>query len=373
MPKKGSAGKDSTESKQNNPYSESGHLRVTQPVSATEARSPVSFDRSRHNASHTSFTASEANPDNVHDSGKSVAPTIATKAETVHSEAGFSRAATTRTLGAVSSTDGADGDSTFSAPDDSQQSRATTPATIQSTSINHGLDNALAGHNSTASASHSYNAGAAPGSGIPQHLTPSGQPQTYSGATANNMLTDDASILTLASSSKKGRRRSMDTEASVRALAPNSVWDSGSRESLPLSVLSGTFDPQGQSRPNAMLAERGSIYPGQSVGAPALVSERNSYYAASHRQVFRDKDSRSIDGRSLHNRDADDGKSLTSKSLLGADSLKHEGSVRSGAPGHTRSDSIPMAPDSGSPTGTTSIRAFEAPSRTNSTLGHDID
>ncbi|KAK9474627.1 uncharacterized protein V1510DRAFT_411531 [Dipodascopsis tothii] len=39
---------------------------------------------------------------------------------------------------------------------------------------------------------------------------------------------DNASIITLASSSK--RRKSLDTNASTRALAPSSLW--GSRESL---------------------------------------------------------------------------------------------------------------------------------------------
>ena len=40
------------------------------------------------------------------------------------------------------------------------------------------------------------------------------------------------------------RRRSMDTDASVRALAPSSLWG-GSRESLPLSVLSANIDGTG--------------------------------------------------------------------------------------------------------------------------------
>ncbi|OAA57647.1 hypothetical protein SPI_07306 [Niveomyces insectorum RCEF 264] len=99
-----------------------------------------------------------------------------------------------------------------------------------------------------------------PASAIPLHLTPSGgttgpsggHPTTYSTATANNLLTDNASILTLASSSKRRRRRSLDTDASVRALAPSSLFG-GSRESLPLSVLSATI-------------EGGSIYGG--VGGP---------------------------------------------------------------------------------------------------------
>ncbi|CAI4217379.1 unnamed protein product [Parascedosporium putredinis] len=116
-------------------------------------------------------------------------------------------------------------------------------------------------------------------------------------ATANNLLTDNASILTLASSSKRRRRRSFDTDASVRALAPSSLWG-GSRESLPLSVLSANIDPStmpptpglhqsgtaGSSArvTTATAAERTSIYSavGVTIGPPALQSERNSLYAA---------------------------------------------------------------------------------------------
>lgn len=76
----------------------------------------------------------------------------------------------------------------------------------------------------------------------------------------------------------------MDTDASVRALAPSSVFG-GSRESLPLSILSANIEPMGtssnthhQSRPSGALNERASIY--SSAGtAPALPSDRNSYYA----------------------------------------------------------------------------------------------
>ena len=117
--------------------------------------------------------------------------------------------------------------------------------------------------------------------------TGGGHPATYSTATANNLLTDNASILTLASSSKRRRRNSLDTNASVRALAPSSIFG-GSRESLPLSVLSGTVGDQagaagmhqgrtavGGGMPNT---ERASVYSSSGI-APALSSERNSYYA----------------------------------------------------------------------------------------------
>jgi len=76
----------------------------------------------------------------------------------------------------------------------------------------------------------------------------------------------------------------MDTDASVRALAPSSLFG-GSRESLPLSVLSANVDSSSvvpsphQPRPNVGgLNERASIYSATGV-APALPSERNSYYA----------------------------------------------------------------------------------------------
>lgn len=105
-------------------------------------------------------------------------------------------------------------------------------------------------------------------------------------ATANNVLTDDASILTLASSSKRRRRNSLDTNASVRAMAPSSHYG-GSRESLPLSVLSGNIDTvySASNRPNNVNnlsnanAERASVYSVSGATAPVLSSERNSYYA----------------------------------------------------------------------------------------------
>ena len=124
-----------------------------------------------------------------------------------------------------------------------------------------------------------------PATAVPSHLAPHGHPTTYNTATANNILTDDASILTLASSSKRRRRNSLDTNASVRALAPASMFG-GSRESLPLSVLSG---PVVETKPNnndsmlsrnaaaGMAAERASLISSSGI-APALASERNSYH-----------------------------------------------------------------------------------------------
>lgn len=142
----------------------------------------------------------------------------------------------------------------------------------------------------------------------------------------------------------------MDTDASVRAIAPKSMWGD-SRESLPLSVLSANIEHT-SARPSVgglVSAERASIYSSRDVSAPAIASDRNSYYAASHRQVRdreRDKDGHrdreyGADGRSINF----DAKSLNFDGRsLGGDvgSLRgYEGSIRSGALGHGRNDSIP--------------------------------
>lgn len=70
----------------------------------------------------------------------------------------------------------------------------------------------------------------------------------------------------------------MDTDASVRALAPSSLWG-GSRESLPLSVLSSNVEgitPAAHTS-SSRIPERNSIYSATGV-APAIPSERNSVY-----------------------------------------------------------------------------------------------
>lgn len=103
----------------------------------------------------------------------------------------------------------------------------------------------------------------------------------------------------------------MDTDASVRALAPSSLFG-GSRESLPLSVLSanietstiGTAASLHQTRTNVGgPSERASVYSSTGI-APALPSDRNSYYAGK-------------------------------QSILG-----DGGSMRSGLYGHGRQDSV---------------------------------
>ena len=134
--------------------------------------------------------------------------------------------------------------STFSSPAPSVRSLTTTLTTIQSTAPN--LGNGTTSYNPHPS--HHHNPYSAPvlftnPLPSPPHLHPSSTTPGssnnhvfYSSATANGLLTDNASIITLASSSKRRRRHSFDTDASILALAPASLW--GSRESLPVSVLS---------------------------------------------------------------------------------------------------------------------------------------
>lgn len=356
-------------SNSNNPYPESGHLQ-RQPSPASSANGQLSFATSR--PPRESFTSTPRRSleerEGPGPSNKSGAPTLATNAETIHSDAGHSKAATTTTHGgALSSIDGAEPNSTFSSPSQSQHSLTTTLTTIQSTSAGNALQsasgNATAHHhgslnnpNQNVTFSHQYPVSPSPSqngtaSAIPRHIQDS-LPNTYTSATANNLLSDNASILTLASSSKR-RRRSMDTDASVRALAPSSVWG-GSRESLPLSVLSGntagedsrSMHPTSQSRPSIgglASAERASVYSSSGITAPALASERNSYYSK-HKDLADAKSLRSItnmDARSM----AGDAKSINADAKsLGGDvgSLRnYEASVRSGAVGHGRNDSLP--------------------------------
>ena len=338
----------------NNPYPKSGqHLQGRQSIGSS-ADGHMSF--SQHtNGSYGSLPVSSSQGREVN-GNRSGAPTLATKAPTVHSDAGHSKAATMTTHGgALSSIDGAGADSTFSSPNQSQHSLSTTLTTIQSTGAGNALQSASAQPNQNHHGSlnnpnpvmfsHQYPVSPAPStpgdriSAIPRHVADS-MPNTYNSATANNLLTDNASILTLASSSKR-RRRSMDTDASVRALAPSSVWG-GSRESLPLSVLSGNPDPlsapggyyAGQSRPSIgglASAERASVYSSQGVG---LASERNSLI--SHRPAKDYADGKSL--RSITLGDKADSRSLGGdvSSLRG-----YEGSMRSGKVGHSRNDSIP--------------------------------
>ena len=318
----------------NNPYPESekpdgnatipngghGHLSFYTPPSG----------RSVSNVSHSHSKLSLPGSSDGHQaptiSNKSAAPTLSTNPDTVNSDTAPSKAGTTATAGGALSSNGRGGGegSTFSSPAPSVRSLTTTLTTIQSSAPS----NLLAGNpsqpavssssqqipNQSTHFSHQFPS-SPPASAIPSHVvnqtSGGGHPATYSTATANNLLTDNASTMTLASSSKRRRRNSLDTNASVRALAPSSLFG-GSRESLPLSVLSGNVADQSGStglhqarHPSTALpnTERASVYSSSGI-APALSSERNSYYAG--------KQSNTGDG----------------------------GSMRSGLLGHGRNDSI---------------------------------
>ncbi|MCJ1269262.1 hypothetical protein MMC22_009152 [Lobaria immixta] len=306
------------------PSSGNGHLSFCTPPSGRS----ISYVSPSHSKSSLPVSSDGQPPPTI--GNKSAAPTVSTNPDTINSDAGYSKAETTMTAGGALSSNGVGGGegSTFSSPTPSVRSLTTTLTTIQSAAPS----NLLAGQNNQVqqgalalphSNHHTQNQSfhfshqfptSPPASAIPSHLSnQSGgnHPPTYNMATANNLLTDNASILTLASSSKRRRRNSLDTNASVRALAPSSLFG-GSRESLPLSVLSANINEQpsatgihGARHPSVGVpnTERASVYSSSGI-APALSSERNSYYAG--------KQSNTGDG----------------------------GSVRSGLVGHGRNDSI---------------------------------
>ncbi|KAK6955693.1 hypothetical protein Daesc_003336 [Daldinia eschscholtzii] len=296
-------------SKNNNPYPQSGRIGITIPghqsdPSFSTSRSARISDPSLPPGSQSSTRTSteEAAPPTA--GAPSVAHTTSTDYDAAHSlhapsHMASSVAGTSRTAGGgLDSRKG--GDSTFSSPAPSVRSLTTTLTTIQSLGPNAAVNPpAHGGHSSNQGNQGNYQTiqftqpfpTNSPASAIPPYLAPHstpGHPTTYNSATANNLLTDNASILTLASSSKRRRRRSMDTDASVRALAPSSLWG-GSRESLPLSVLSANIDGSGgrdMSTPGlhqstsriAGANERTSIYSTTGI-TPTLPGERNSFYA----------------------------------------------------------------------------------------------
>ncbi|KZL83349.1 hypothetical protein CI238_13004 [Colletotrichum incanum] len=319
-------------SKNNNPYPQSGRVGSASHADVDVETSSYSFSSALSGSATSLERSSRMSSDDGRapptTGARSMAPTISTDHDGAHSVVAPSHGApsvagTNRTIGGVESRRG--GDSTFSSPAPSVRSLTTTLTTIQSMAPNNGGTHVPT--NPTNNGNHTSHQGhtqsihfnqpfptASPASAIPAHLAPAaagpGNPTTYTTATANNLLTDNASIITLASSSQRRRRRSLDTDASVRALAPSSLWG-GSRESLPLSVLSANID-QGAAMPTTpglhqsssriANAERTSIYSATGV-APAIPGERNSFYA---------KQSGTGDGAS----------------------------VRSGLLGHGRSDSI---------------------------------
>jgi len=344
----------------NNPYPQSGTLRPRERSPASSVNGQLSFSTPETHTQHRNGSFDSLPSSAAHDrecqsnNNKSGAPTLATNEGTIHSDAGQSKAATTTTGGHAFSTDGAGAGSTFSSPNHSERSLTTTLTTIQSQSHGSALQNGASTHPSPHNHgsfnnpnpvmfSHQFPTSPAPShmtaSAIPRYLNEAPHPVSYHAATAGNLLTDNASILTLASSSKQ-RRRSMDTDASVRAIPPSSVWG-GSRESLPLSILSATVETgpstglytNSQSRPSMGGLASASVYSSQGVSAPALASERNSYYKSP-------KDF--ADAKSLRSINQFDSKSINDAKSMDVSSLRgYEGSTRSGAAGHSRNDSVP--------------------------------
>jgi hypothetical protein len=261
----------------NNPYPESGIPNAAAPAH-------LSFSTPDTPRSKESFTSVEEGASEqqraLAQSTRSAAPTVATVPETVHSARSKADTGNSHLMG---------GGSTFSSPNGSEHSLTTTLTTIQSSAPSHvlggGPTQPPAPNAPPVHFSHQFPSASPVPLAIPPHLAPQQQPNSYQGATANNILTDNASILTLASSSKRRRRASLDTNASVRALAPSSHYG-GSRESLPLSVLSGNADTiySPSTRPTNVggfaNVERASVYSASGVTAPVLSSERNSYHAS---------------------------------------------------------------------------------------------
>ena len=293
----------------NNPYPASGKPFLDTPISTStnghlsfnEPPSEPSMSYTSPNRSKTSIPASsDGHPPPTLDN-KSMAPTISTNPDTVHSDTMHSKAGTSATIGGGVSSSGMGGGegSTFSSPAPSVRSMTTTLTTMQSAApsaflaapnqAQHAQGQPNSNPHTSTSTHFQHQFPTSPVSAIPPYLShhvSTSNPQTYTAATANNLLSDNASVMTLASSSKRRRRNSLDTNASVRALAPSSMYG-GSKESLPLSILSASINEQPttsghhQGRTvsmNLANAERASVYSSSGI-APALPSERNSYYA----------------------------------------------------------------------------------------------
>lgn len=244
------------------------------------------------------------------DSYRTMGPAVGTIGRHAsHSDAdGQSKAGTSGTVGMSTASNG--GNSIFSSPNQSSRSLTTTLTTIQSQA-----PSVMFNGQTTTSPNQAYPP--APASAIPAYLNarPSSHvPTTYRGATANNLLSDNASVLTLASSSHRPHRRdSWDEDASIRAIPPRSAWG-GSRESLPLSVLSQNAE-QFPPVPGALLQpsqrySTSTVGAAAGIGAPVLSSGRNSVYAGK---------TSTLDGGSIRSGHIGHGRSdSTSGSMLGA-------------------------------------------------------
>ncbi|KKA25606.1 hypothetical protein T310_0335 [Rasamsonia emersonii CBS 393.64] len=288
----------------NNPYPLSGTVGASGSSRRNEYVSSGSSEQQygHPSASQSSLPTSSSDNHIPGNSAKSTAPTLSTNGDTALSEATYSKAGTMATGGR--GVNGGGEGSTFSSPAPSVRSLTTTLTTVQSTAPSTHIYGAQNGHahnnaglphvNSTQSSasqqvqfSHQFPPSSL--SAVPPHVIATSHPTTYSTATANNLLTDNASILTLASSSKRRRRNSLDTNASIRALAPSSIFG-GSRESLPLSTLSANVGEASNasasgvnSRPSIgglASAERASVYSSSGAAPMTSAGERSSYIAS---------------------------------------------------------------------------------------------
>lgn len=267
----------------NNPYPQSGH------VSNRHAQRDEDGESQSTDYPHSPVDAHDADPDRDGDRDSSV---VVHSAEQITRQSIISATSDTASADVegddrpptmapsyggtslagtmITATDPRRPDSTFSSPAPSARSVATTLSTIQSQMAN-GVLAGAANNNANPA-----NPAAQPASRHQQHESvqysqpqalvtamPPGdrnprnqyRPATYSAIIANNLLNDNISILTLASSTQRRRRRSWDTDydhASVRALPPSQFG--GSRESLPLSVLSANLDGQQPTSPGLTTA-----------------------------------------------------------------------------------------------------------------------
>ncbi|KAL1864700.1 hypothetical protein Daus18300_007502 [Diaporthe australafricana] len=230
----------------NNPYPQSGHSTVeSAPDPELRVHSAEELSRQSMQSTSAGRPSAEAEGDGDGD-GEGRPPT------TAPSYGGTSFAGTN-----ITATDPRRPDSTFSSPAPSARSVATTLSTIQ-THMANGMLNGQPTNTAAPPTSRPQQhqvvqytqpealVTAMPASDCDRNRRSAYRPATYSAIIANNLLSDNISILTLASSTQRRRRRSWDTDydhASVRALPPASQFG-GSRESLPLSVLSANFDGQ---------------------------------------------------------------------------------------------------------------------------------
>lgn len=268
----------------NNPYPQSGH--VSSKHRQHPHRESQSIDYPRSNLDAENYSTQDPELELVVHSAEelnrqSVISTTSSRASADARVGGGSRPPTTApSYGGTSlagtmitATDPRRPNSTFSSPAPSARSVATTLSAMQSQLAGGPIGGGAANHNHNPPAQNGAVAGqgsssrtsphdsvqysqpqalvtAMPASTGDRNTRSAYRPATYSAIIANNLLNDNISILTLASSTQRRRRRSWDTDydhASVRALPPSQFG--GSRESLPLSVLSANLEGQQPTSP----------------------------------------------------------------------------------------------------------------------------